>query len=105
MQAAPISKNQSFTTLENKSVNGALTFKIPPPSTTLADDRGQASGTLVLHSDGTFTYTPPANYYGQVGFQFILTDGLNAPTGPYTATINITPVNDPVIYLPILFHQ
>ena len=52
---------------------------------------GQPSGTLVLHSDGTFTYTPPANYNGQVGFHFIVTDGLNPPTGPYTATINITP--------------
>jgi hypothetical protein len=51
-------------------------------------------GTLALAADGSFTYTPNRDAYGQDLFTYKVTD----PHGGFavgTATINITPVNDP----------
>lgn len=55
------------------------------------------AGTLTLSPDGHFTYQPPLNFYGQVQFQFTVTDGINDPVGPYTVTVNYVPVNDPPV--------
>ncbi len=50
-------------------------------------------GTLVLNANGTFTYTPAANFFGEDVFSYYATDGL-ANSNTVTATITITPVND-----------
>ncbi len=94
VQAPPTSKDQSFTTLEDKTISGQLALVNTTAIRYFTQVGGLPNGTLVLESDGKFTYTPPANYNGQVGFRFIVSDGLNPPTGPYTAAINVTPVND-----------
>ncbi|HSG60060.1 MAG TPA: retention module-containing protein, partial [Pseudomonadales bacterium] len=49
-------------------------------------------GTLTDNGDGTFTFTPEANWNGDVSFGFDVTDDLI--TVPNTATLNVTPVND-----------
>lgn len=50
-----------------------------------------SNGTLVLNSDGTFVYTPIANYYGTDSFSYRVLDneGLSS-----TATVTITIIND-----------
>ena len=50
-------------------------------------------GTLTLNPDGTFTYTPDANYHGPDSFTYTISDGKG---GTDTATVNltVTPVND-----------
>lgn len=65
---------------------------------------GPAHGTLTLNADGSFVYTPTANFHGTDTFDYSLevTDpkrvaGTEAMEPPMTATVTITvnPVNDP----------
>jgi hypothetical protein len=60
----------------------------------------EPAGTLLLSSNGVFTYMPEANYNGSISFSFIIWDGVNNPSGPYTATISITAVNDTPVFAP-----
>ncbi|MDK2126880.1 tandem-95 repeat protein [Parachitinimonas caeni] len=50
-------------------------------------------GTVSLNADGTFRYTPAANYYGSDSFRYIVNDG-QADSNVATVTLTITPVND-----------
>ncbi|MFV2067355.1 MAG: cadherin-like domain-containing protein, partial [Pirellulales bacterium] len=52
-----------------------------------------ASGTVVDNGDGTFTYSPTANYNGADSFSYTVIDG-NGGTDTATVTITVTPVND-----------
>ena len=52
-----------------------------------------AHGTLTLNADGSFTYTPDANFNGTDSFTYTANDG--TPTrNVATVTITVTPVND-----------
>ena len=51
-------------------------------------------GTLVLESDGTFTYTPGTNYSGSDNFTYRAKDG-NLKSETATVTISVRAVNDP----------
>jgi hypothetical protein len=94
LKAPPTSSDQSFSTDENMPLNKTLTadsnygkyFELygSPPA-----------GTLDFHSDGSFTYIPVAYFDGAITFQFVVSDGHNAPVGPYTVTITVNPVNNP----------
>ena len=57
---------------------------------------GPANGSLALNPNGTFTYTPAANFNGADAFSYIVTDGDGATAGA-TVTIAVTPVNDPPV--------
>ena len=50
------------------------------------------NGTLTDNGDGTFTFTPDADWNGDVSFGFDVTDDLI--TVPNTATLTVAPVND-----------
>jgi len=52
-----------------------------------------ANGTLVLNADGSFTYTPAANFYGTDTFTYKANDGL-ADSAVAAVTITVTSVND-----------
>ena len=49
-------------------------------------------GSLVLASDGSYTYTPAANFNGTDSVDYTVTDGSLTDVG--TLTINVTAVND-----------
>lgn len=51
-------------------------------------------GTVVLQQDGKFTFTPDADFNGDVSFNFIVSDGAGASDFA-TVKASITPVNDP----------
>ncbi len=51
-------------------------------------------GTVVLSSNGGFTYTPDADFNGTDTFTYQANDGL-ANSNTATVTITVTPVNDP----------
>jgi VCBS repeat-containing protein len=53
---------------------------------------GPANGTLTLNADGSFTYTPNANFNGTDSFVYSVSDG--EFTSEATATITVNPVND-----------
>jgi VCBS repeat-containing protein len=59
----------------------------------LGAGQGPSSGTLDLNADGTFSYTPNANFYGTDGFTYQASDG-SGGTASTTVTITVNPVND-----------
>lgn len=54
---------------------------------------GPTHGTLELHADGSFTYTPVPHYYGPDGFTYKANDG-TADSEPASVIITVTHAND-----------
>jgi len=52
---------------------------------------GQA---VTANADGSYTYTPPADFNGQVSLQYDVSDGTTTTAQSATSTIDVTPVND-----------
>ena len=63
------------------------------PAVSVSLVAGPANGVLALNGDGSFTYTPNANFNGVDSFTYQATDGL-LPSGVATVTINVGAVND-----------
>ena len=55
---------------------------------------GPANGTLSLNADGSFTYTPDANYNGSDSFTYRVSDG-SLTSNVATVTLRVNAVNDP----------
>ncbi|PYR66687.1 MAG: hypothetical protein DMF88_15440 [Acidobacteria bacterium] len=55
---------------------------------------GTTNGSLTLSADGSFTYTPNANFNGSDSFTYKANDGA-ADSNIVTVTITVNPVNDP----------
>ena len=55
--------------------------------------RNATNGTVTLASDGSFTYTPAANFNGTDSFTYTASDG-TAVSNVATVTITVTAVND-----------
>jgi VCBS repeat-containing protein len=54
---------------------------------------GPSHGTVQLNANGSFTYTPTANYSGPDSFTYRASDG-TATSAPATVSITVAPVND-----------
>jgi len=54
---------------------------------------GPGSGTLDLNVDGSFDYTPDADFFGTDTFTYVANDG-TFDSGDATVTITVNPVND-----------
>jgi hypothetical protein len=54
-----------------------------------------AHGSLALDPDGSFTYTPDADYAGADEFTYRVFDDDGAPSAPATVSLTVAPVNDP----------
>ncbi len=61
---------------------------------TVAGHTHPAHGTLALHPDGSFRYTPNANYNGTYAFAYTASDG-HGHTATATVTLTVNPVQDP----------
>jgi ELWxxDGT repeat protein len=57
---------------------------------------GPAHGTLQLHSDGSFAYTPASNYIGPDSFTYMAFDGLDY-SAETLVSITVTAVNEPPV--------
>lgn len=66
--------------------------------TILAETKTTAHGEVVIHADGTFTYTPVHNYFGSDSFTYQVCDSYST-VACSTGTVNITvnPMQDPPV--------
>ena len=95
----PVAANDSYTTNEDTALSvarpGVLGNDTDSDSPTLTAIKvsDPAHGTLTLNPDGSFIYTPAANYNGPDSFTYGASDGL-ASSNVATVTINVIAVND-----------
>jgi VCBS repeat-containing protein len=96
---APAAAADAYSTPEDTALTvaapGVLGNDTDPDGDTLHTvlDSGPSHGTLTLHADGSFTYTPTANYNGSDSFTYRASDG-NLASNLATVTITVTAVND-----------
>jgi VCBS repeat-containing protein len=100
VNGAPTAQPDSFTTREDEPLSvggrGVLGNDSDPDGDSLTAERvsNVTSGTLQLNANGTFTYTPPANFSGVASFTYRARDAEDA-SAAVTVTITVSPVNDP----------
>jgi gliding motility-associated-like protein len=75
----PVAVNDTVTTTKNYSYSGNLTdndYDIDGDNLILneAPEANPLHGSVDLHSDGTFDYTPDQGYYGDDGFTYVVCD-------------------------------
>src|SRR5207237_1186256 len=102
---SPVAGNEAYTTAED------TTLTVPVGTGVLANDTDVDAGTtltpllvtepahgvLTLNTNGSFTYTPSANFNGTDTFTYRASDGI-AESNLATVTITVTAVNDaPVV--------
>ncbi|WP_197040323.1 Ig-like domain-containing protein, partial [Mycobacterium sp. URHB0044] len=92
----PVAVDDTFTTNEDTQLAGNVLTNdsdVENASLTAILDSGPGHGALVLNGDGTFTYTPVANYNGPDSFTYTATDG-SATSAAATVSITVTAVDD-----------
>ncbi|MFC5351077.1 tandem-95 repeat protein [Azospirillum lipoferum] len=105
---APTATAATTTTTEDNAISGRLAATDQDTVNLRTDEtmtfkgpgvNGQpvrlAHGTLVVNADGTFTYTPDADFSGTETFSFTVTDGYGG-TSTAIQTIQVTPVADAI---------
>jgi VCBS repeat-containing protein len=101
--AAPVAVADTFATNEDVALPVSAARNVltndtdadtPNANLTAILDTTTAHGALTLNANGTFTYTPVANYNGADTFTYHTSDGAHV-SAPTTVTINLAPVNDP----------
>jgi VCBS repeat-containing protein len=97
---APTAANDTYSTTEDNALtvaaaSGVLANDGDPDGNQLsaAVSSGPSHGTVALNADGSFTYTPAANYNGSDSFSYRASDG-TATSGLATVTLTVTAVND-----------
>lgn len=100
VDSAPITQVDSYTLQEDSSLtvnvaNGVLKNDSDPEGATLTAVLVQApaSGTVSLNADGSFTYTPVANFSGTDAFTYRASDGTNN-SGATTVTLLVQGLED-----------
>jgi VCBS repeat-containing protein len=91
----PVAANDDFDAHKNTGIAGNVLpndTDADGDSFTVALDTDVSHGTLVLNSDGSFTYTPDTNHTGTDSFTYEIDDGYG---GTDTATVTITIASTP----------
>ena len=95
----PVATNDFYTTPEDTALTipapGVLGNDTDPESNALTATSASTPnhGAVTLSADGSFTYTPAANYNGPDSFTYVANDGTTNSTAA-TVAITVTPVND-----------
>jgi len=96
---APTAVNDIASTNEDTPVSGNAASNDTPSGdggntwSLVGTNGGAAHGTVTMNTNGTYTYTPAANYNGTDVFTYKLCDGDN-DCSTATVTITINPVDD-----------
>ncbi|MFM9961234.1 MAG: beta strand repeat-containing protein [Planctomycetaceae bacterium] len=91
---APIANAASFSGTEDTTLNGTLTGSdIEGSALTFFVVTGPANGSLTLNAEGTFSYSPNANFNGSDSFTFKTNDG-SLDSASATVSLSIAAVND-----------
>ena len=95
--ATPIAENDGYTANEDESITGNVvandTDAEPDPlAINLLSSPANASQ-FALQSDGSFSYTPNADYFGTDSFDYEVVD-IAGNTSTASVTIQVLPVND-----------
>ncbi|HEY3517988.1 MAG TPA: Ig-like domain-containing protein, partial [Gammaproteobacteria bacterium] len=96
----PVTQPDSYTIAEDSPLsvggNGVLGNDADPEGLALTAElvRNVSSGVLQLNPNGSFAYTPPANFSGTMTFTYRASDGATQSAAA-TVTIAVTAVNDP----------
>jgi len=98
--AYSVAEDGSLTTTAGGSPPGVLDNDTPGTggtmTATLVSDA--SAGALTLNTDGSFTYTPNADFNGVDSFAYLANDG-GPDSNVATATITVTPINDAPVAL------
>lgn len=90
----PLAEDGSLTIAEDHSVQSQVQAgDVDGDALTYSLVSGPQHGAIVFNTDGTFTYTPNANYHGPDSFSYKANDG-TADGNTASVAINVTPVND-----------
>ncbi len=101
----PIASNAAATTNEDTPVSGNVLNNVTDPDNTdgitgnedthtAALDAGPSHGSLTFNADGTFNYTPNANYFGTDSFTYHAVDSRGAASNVAAVAITVSEVND-----------
>ena len=93
---APVAIPDSFATDEDVALTGnVLGNDTDVDSATLSATlvSGAAHGSVTLNPDGSFTYTPNANFFGTDSFAYKANDG-TLDSNVTTVSLTVNPVND-----------
>ena len=96
----PTAGNDNYTTDEDTPVSGDVTGNDSDPdgdSLEYSQTSNPGNGSVVFNDDGTFTYTPIANFFGSDSFTYEVVDADGAIASA-TVDIVVDPINDlPVV--------
>jgi VCBS repeat-containing protein len=92
---APTAAGASIGTAEDTVKSGTLpaASDVDGDTVTYAKAGDPVHGTVVVNPNGSYTYTPAANYNGTDSFTYTVSDA-NGGNNTYTVSITVTPVND-----------
>jgi VCBS repeat-containing protein len=100
---APSAAGDSYSVAEDGTLNfsapGVLSNDSDPDGDTISAQlvTGPSNGTLTLNSDGSFSYTPNADYNGVDSFTYKATDSHNNLSAAATVSITVNAVDDPPV--------
>ena len=92
----PVAADDTLSAVEDTVLTGSLATNDTPSGdggNVWAVATGPSNGTVTVGADGSFVYTPNANYNGPDSFTYTITDA-DGDISTATATINVAPVND-----------
>jgi len=90
---APTAPNYTLRTPEDTPVTGkVVSSDVDGDVLTYVVGKPPANGTVVVNTDGTYSYSPGANFNGSDTFTVVVSDG-NGGTTTSTVNVTVTPVN------------
>lgn len=105
VNSAPVAQDGSASGAEDSTLSGqAVAVDANNDALTYSLVNGPAHGTLTFNANGSYSYTPDANYAGSDSFTFRANDG-SANSNIATITLSVAAVNDAPIVAAALANQ